>query len=810
MVQGSLMRIVKIFCHAVIAVALSLSAVQGADLFALLQQASNSMFGSCVIYTQDIQQVKDLSLAEQNALLLNNPQNMGRFGCERFYVPSVFEQAPATAQSQLTLAWPQQATSKTYGVLAQDNAGVLAQDNVVVLAQPIFQQQNLDFLANNSSVFALLSLRYTLTSAKDPSWSKASSFYATKVLPFIGISHYAQDLQDLTSAIFVTRQGTSLKTLSQSQAVKAVAKHNTKLSASLLPTSSSGSVLPGLGKDRAKLTQDQSSSTTGQSSALKASSNTQSEHVESSISYEQQDSFNGMVMTDTLAYEILDLSSSLHADNLAITGKLYDEVQNFSHDLQVLAQAKKHPFANTTNNAVAQSTDNAGQVQDETSLALGDVSANQQAIQELLEDGAHNLAQAQNVAEHGAQHSAISASAEQKQSTSATTMSSFTASNTTSLEQIEEILAQEKPDEALDYIRDITTKNHSTQTSHNAENIDEEINHVIIKHAQVNTINVLTVQNHNQDVELPITQEKASYHKPINLAQVYNIPMYKSEFKLIDHMQTFRMLNPMYLEPKDNLPKFSSHIKICDKKISQWDQCFSLFYGHNGRLRSITSYEKGLRNGIYQAYYGDGTLRIEKNFKNGLEDGITRQYNSDGFLVAEQSFAKGKLHGKSSSFYIKGQIKDKSYYRDGKLNGSYIEFFANGRVKTKTSYLVDKLQGKFTQYFDNGQIFIQSEYDHGLQDGIYRRFDKNGNILSEVQYKNGHRYGWAFLFGQDQVLLISVKFERDKVVYGRCGLKGRKFTDVELSHFDMYSSLPHCAPAPLPSGSLTPLGYRLK
>lgn len=307
-----------------------------------------------------------------------------------------------------------------------------------------------------------------------------------------------------------------------------------------------------------------------------------------------------------------------------------------------------------------------------------------------------------------------------------------------------------------------------------------------------------------------ISAEPAPDH---TMAEIYHVPMQLAQKALkatpkISSQAVKAKISAMLVQDPEFLA-IVDQLKICSNDMLVWDKCVAAFYGHNGRLRSLTTYMQGKRSGPYQAYYGNGTLRVAKNFVQGLEDGVTKYYNSEGRLVAEQAFAHGRLHGESRSFYACGQLKDQAFYIDGKLNGQLVEFFENGQLKTQACYVNDRLQGSFTQYFENGHVFISNEYEQGLQNGIYRRFAADGDLLAEMEFVNGKREGWCFVFGKDNMVLMSAQFHAGKIINGHCGLQGRILSDYELTEFAYKSSLPACKGELLPSNMLSPLGYHL-
>lgn len=66
-------------------------------------------------------------------------------------------------------------------------------------------------------------------------------------------------------------------------------------------------------------------------------------------------------------------------------------------------------------------------------------------------------------------------------------------------------------------------------------------------------------------------------------------------------------------------------------------------FSEDGRLISITNYDKGVLHGYFKFFEWDGTIYHDGQYKNGQYDGIHQYYDDNGDLEAIEAYADGKL-----------------------------------------------------------------------------------------------------------------------------------------------------------------------
>lgn len=158
------------------------------------------------------------------------------------------------------------------------------------------------------------------------------------------------------------------------------------------------------------------------------------------------------------------------------------------------------------------------------------------------------------------------------------------------------------------------------------------------------------------------------------------------------------------------------------------------FYNGGIKLRRITNYKNGKREGIDIGYYEDGKVRDKINYTSG--SGTLTEYNTDGKLEKKTSIKNWERNGPSITYNKDGLIQAVINYKNNKLDGPYI-LYRNGKPSILFTYKDGVKEGKSESYWDDGKIFIRSMYKEGEKDGIETIYSKNGTISEKKFYRNG-------------------------------------------------------------------------
>lgn len=124
-----------------------------------------------------------------------------------------------------------------------------------------------------------------------------------------------------------------------------------------------------------------------------------------------------------------------------------------------------------------------------------------------------------------------------------------------------------------------------------------------------------------------------------------------------------------------------------NKKSGTW----VTYFPESGRVKTITNYINGKKNGIYLELNDRGSAEIQCN------------------------------------------------YVDDTYHGKWIKFKYGSRMEKEINYNMGKFDGKYKEFHGNGKLMKEIEYNNGVQDGIFRQYNEEEQVVMEYNYKNGEK-----------------------------------------------------------------------
>jgi len=97
---------------------------------------------------------------------------------------------------------------------------------------------------------------------------------------------------------------------------------------------------------------------------------------------------------------------------------------------------------------------------------------------------------------------------------------------------------------------------------------------------------------------------------------------------------------------------------------------------------SISFYNKGLKDGVWNKFYNNGSLKEVRVFKNGKKTGQYFGYYMSGEIAFEYNFKDGEYHGKRYEWKKDGSLLRESNYKNGYEKGFQKIWWADGRIKS--------------------------------------------------------------------------------------------------------------------------------
>ena len=124
----------------------------------------------------------------------------------------------------------------------------------------------------------------------------------------------------------------------------------------------------------------------------------------------------------------------------------------------------------------------------------------------------------------------------------------------------------------------------------------------------------------------------------------------------------------------------------------------------------------GLKDGSWATYYADERKHVKSltTYVKGVKNGIHLEFNNRGQVEKRESFINDQLHGMSAVYKL-------------------------GRPSTTTEYKYGMFHGQHIEYYNSGKIQKLVEFKNGKQDGLLRYYDEEGTITLEYIYKDGEK-----------------------------------------------------------------------
>lgn len=120
----------------------------------------------------------------------------------------------------------------------------------------------------------------------------------------------------------------------------------------------------------------------------------------------------------------------------------------------------------------------------------------------------------------------------------------------------------------------------------------------------------------------------------------------------------------------------------------------------------------GQRHGTWTAYYPQGKIRTITSYLNGKKQGPEIQFDNSGYVTSKSPFVNGQLHGDYRA-YARGTVTERKEYANGQLNGLVQKYYPNGVIMEESSYVDGVIDGEARWYNQGGDVTIKYTYDMG-------------------------------------------------------------------------------------------------
>jgi antitoxin component YwqK of YwqJK toxin-antitoxin module len=177
------------------------------------------------------------------------------------------------------------------------------------------------------------------------------------------------------------------------------------------------------------------------------------------------------------------------------------------------------------------------------------------------------------------------------------------------------------------------------------------------------------------------------------------------------------------------------------------------YYGENGNLKQLTTYQKGQKTGPFKELTKEGATIISGNFLDGNRNGEWKSYYVNGKLKSNGLYENGLQSGEWKFFYDNGNIKAEGTYKNGNesksgrtgvpisgRNGVWKFYSENtGQIELEMGFENGLRSGQVVTYYPNGQIMVKATLKNEEYDGIVEVYDETGQLKSKDFWENGKK-----------------------------------------------------------------------
>jgi uncharacterized protein len=160
-------------------------------------------------------------------------------------------------------------------------------------------------------------------------------------------------------------------------------------------------------------------------------------------------------------------------------------------------------------------------------------------------------------------------------------------------------------------------------------------------------------------------------------------------------------------------------------------------FRENWQLVELSYFENDTLNGNYYKWDGNGCLKSITTYSKGMQDGLELIFYSNGKLESLTTYSKGSKNGIQRFFHDNGVRAREVFWKEGVLNGFDIFWYNNGVIKQSGYWIKGRTHGKYVQYFSDGSIEIQGDFRFGkkIKKWIYFSSNKNEPYIENYKEK---------------------------------------------------------------------------
>jgi antitoxin component YwqK of YwqJK toxin-antitoxin module len=201
-----------------------------------------------------------------------------------------------------------------------------------------------------------------------------------------------------------------------------------------------------------------------------------------------------------------------------------------------------------------------------------------------------------------------------------------------------------------------------------------------------------------------------------------------------------------------------------DKKHGYWKT-----FDEEGNLLETLKYEDGIlipepeelaKLDIKREYHPNAQVKSVGSYNKGVKEGVHREYSMEGQVTGAKIYSKGKVIGEGivdaegrrqgpwKEFYDSGELRSEGSYKKGLREGEWVFYYKDGKEEQRGTYFKGKPDGDWKWTYNNGQTWREESFIEGLEEGLAIEYNDTGKVVSKGNYLSGEREGeWIIDLG---------------------------------------------------------------
>ncbi|MEO1625368.1 MAG: hypothetical protein AAFV25_09430 [Bacteroidota bacterium] len=135
-----------------------------------------------------------------------------------------------------------------------------------------------------------------------------------------------------------------------------------------------------------------------------------------------------------------------------------------------------------------------------------------------------------------------------------------------------------------------------------------------------------------------------------------------------------------------------------------------------------------------------GVVIEEGTMLNNQRSGTwTTYYPANSRVKSMSTYVNGLKNGKHIEMNDRGQVELEANYVDDVLDGPWTKYKFGSRKSKEVFYKMGVIDQFYREYHNTGKLMKDIQYKDGKMHGYFKQYDDKQKLLMEYQYENGQK-----------------------------------------------------------------------